>query len=249
MNRKQLDSLVEAASIAGYECKTYCEENQPSGIETNFYLRIVGFLDTGSITTGKQFLKLFPVKVNNEIQRIVPDSLPPFSLSWRTDTVNAFLKQFGKGDYSAAHIAADALQDAGCESELILSHLRSNPQPGNWFLPYSQFPGYRFLGTSEESFKVRVSTIPNAALASALRRYEINRKTTKVRDHVPDRHRGELEWGEFCANDRQIFWLLINAWRNCLCGDYALWYHGFTNVEKIIQTKYRINYLISILPT
>jgi hypothetical protein len=48
-----------------------------------------------------------------------------FSPSWRTDTALSLAQQmYESRDYSAMPILADALQDAGCESEDVLNHCR-----------------------------------------------------------------------------------------------------------------------------
>jgi hypothetical protein len=48
-----------------------------------------------------------------------------FSDSWRTDTAVSLARQmYESRDFSAMPILADALQDAGCESDNILSHCR-----------------------------------------------------------------------------------------------------------------------------
>jgi hypothetical protein len=48
-----------------------------------------------------------------------------FSPDWRTDTALSLARQMYKSrDFSAMPILADALQDAGCDSEPILSHCR-----------------------------------------------------------------------------------------------------------------------------
>jgi hypothetical protein len=57
---------------------------------------------------------------------------PPvaFAPEWRTDTVVAIARQmFDSGEFSAMPILADALQDAGWESELILAHCRDTAHP------------------------------------------------------------------------------------------------------------------------
>jgi hypothetical protein len=47
------------------------------------------------------------------------------SSSWRTDTAGALARQMYEArDFSALPILADALQDAGCDSEEILGHCR-----------------------------------------------------------------------------------------------------------------------------
>jgi hypothetical protein len=52
---------------------------------------------------------------------------PPvaFSPAWRTDTVLALAKQMSaSGEFGAMPILADALQDAGCDSDDVLAHCR-----------------------------------------------------------------------------------------------------------------------------
>jgi hypothetical protein len=48
-----------------------------------------------------------------------------FSPSWRTDTAMSLAKQmYESREFSAMPILADALQDAGCDSDELLNHLR-----------------------------------------------------------------------------------------------------------------------------
>jgi hypothetical protein len=48
-----------------------------------------------------------------------------FIESWRTDTAIALARQmYESRDFSAMLILADALQDAGCDNDAILSHCR-----------------------------------------------------------------------------------------------------------------------------
>jgi hypothetical protein len=50
---------------------------------------------------------------------------PSFDPAWRTDTVLALARQmYESRDFSAMPILADALQDAGCDCDDILSHCR-----------------------------------------------------------------------------------------------------------------------------
>jgi hypothetical protein len=52
-----------------------------------------------------------------------------FSPDWRTDTAVALAKQmYDSRDFGAMPILADALQDAGCDSDDILSHCRDPKQ-------------------------------------------------------------------------------------------------------------------------
>lgn len=58
-----------------------------------------------------------------------------FSPEWRTDTAIALARtMYESRDFSAMPILADALQDAGCDNDDVLSHCRSaNPHArGCW---------------------------------------------------------------------------------------------------------------------
>ncbi|MCI0701762.1 MAG: hypothetical protein L0241_11820 [Planctomycetia bacterium] len=53
-----------------------------------------------------------------------------FSSEWRTDTAIALARQMWESrEFSAMPILADALQDAGCDNEVILNHCRDANQP------------------------------------------------------------------------------------------------------------------------
>lgn len=53
-----------------------------------------------------------------------------FSPEWRTDTALLLARQmYESRDFSAMPILADALQDAGCDSEEVLSHCRDANRP------------------------------------------------------------------------------------------------------------------------
>jgi hypothetical protein len=53
-----------------------------------------------------------------------------FDPSWRTDTAVALARQmYDSRDFGAMPILADALQDAGCEDEQVLSHCRDATAP------------------------------------------------------------------------------------------------------------------------
>jgi hypothetical protein len=52
-----------------------------------------------------------------------------FSAQWRTDTVLSLARQmYESRDFSAMPILADALQDAGCDNDDVLSHCRDADQ-------------------------------------------------------------------------------------------------------------------------
>ena len=58
-----------------------------------------------------------------------PPKSPRFRAAWRTDTAVTLAQQMYEArDFSAMPILADALQDAGCDDEHILSHCRDPQQ-------------------------------------------------------------------------------------------------------------------------
>ena len=65
-----------------------------------------------------------------------PGYTPSLRPEWRTSTVVAIARQMDDtGDFSAVPILADALQDAGCNNELILDRCRAESgihSRGNW---------------------------------------------------------------------------------------------------------------------
>lgn len=65
-----------------------------------------------------------------------PEYTPAFHPDWRTSTAVALARQMDDtGDFSAAPILADALQDAGCDDEVILDRCRTPSgihSRGNW---------------------------------------------------------------------------------------------------------------------
>jgi hypothetical protein len=65
-----------------------------------------------------------------------PGYTPSLHPDWRTSTVVAIARQMDEtGDFSAVPILADALQDAGCDNEVILDRCRASSGihcRGNW---------------------------------------------------------------------------------------------------------------------
>ena len=63
---------------------------------------------------------------------------PKVKAAWRTDTVMALARQtYAADEFGALPILADALQDAGCDCDAILDHLRDTTAPhvrGCWAL-------------------------------------------------------------------------------------------------------------------
>jgi hypothetical protein len=77
-----------------------------------------------------------------EVCDFIRESVNPFGpacgAEWRTDTVSALARTIrGTGDYTLMPILADALQDAGCDADAVLSHCRQTERPhhpGCWVL-------------------------------------------------------------------------------------------------------------------
>jgi hypothetical protein len=69
-----------------------------------------------------------PVPAQADILREIfgnPSRPVAFSPAWRTDTAMSLAKQmYESREFSAMPILADALQDAGCDSDELLNHLR-----------------------------------------------------------------------------------------------------------------------------
>jgi len=68
-------------------------------------------------------------EVGNLLRDIFGNPFRPvsFAPAWRTDTAVALARQmYESRDFSAMPILADALQDAGCDNEDILSHCRGD---------------------------------------------------------------------------------------------------------------------------
>jgi hypothetical protein len=91
------------------------------------------------LMTGKRTLKVR--RAANALTREVygnPLRAVAFDPAWRTDTAVTLAKHvYDRREFSALPILADALQDAGCENEDVLLHLRDAKQVhvrGCWVL-------------------------------------------------------------------------------------------------------------------
>jgi hypothetical protein len=76
---------------------------------------------------GDEFVRRGPHLAHALLLDIFGNPFRPvaFSASWRTDTAAALARQmYESRDFGAMPILADALQDAGCDSEDILAHCR-----------------------------------------------------------------------------------------------------------------------------
>ena len=70
-----------------------------------------------------------PARADAEVRAVFGDLLDPgaFAPDWRTDTVLALARQAREsGEFGAMPILADALQDAGCTSDVLLAVCRSD---------------------------------------------------------------------------------------------------------------------------
>jgi hypothetical protein len=97
-----LDSLAEAAGLVGARLGSYATHRH-----TQWHASV------------EQFTVLLTDIFGN------PFRLAEFSSEWRTDTAVLLARQmYESREFGAIPILADALQDAGCDSEDILSHCR-----------------------------------------------------------------------------------------------------------------------------
>jgi hypothetical protein len=81
-------------------------------------------------TVGQYHPELPPSYRSDMLRDIFGNPFRPvvFSAAWRTDTALSLARQmYDSRDFSAMPILADALQDAGCDSDDVLNHCR---QPG-----------------------------------------------------------------------------------------------------------------------
>jgi len=80
---------------------------------------------------GKDFVRRGPGLAHVLLHDIFGNPFRPvaFDPVWRTDTASSLAKHmYESRDFSAMPILADALQDAGCENDDILSHCRDEKQ-------------------------------------------------------------------------------------------------------------------------
>jgi hypothetical protein len=98
------------------------------GLYGNFDLRVLRAGGTGSPALGERAAR----RTELALELVGPNPFRPvaFSPAWRTDTAVSLAQQMYEArDFSAMPILADALQDAGCDNEAILSHCRDATQP------------------------------------------------------------------------------------------------------------------------
>jgi len=131
----------------------WAETGKPTGEATDRYTTCVffnrsasdGFLSTVRAPAGWQKKKGGPAKIRavELLREIFGNPFVPtkkrkgeprrgwmFDKSWRTDTALTLAKQMYEArEFSAMPILADALQEAGCDNEDILSHCRGPSAP------------------------------------------------------------------------------------------------------------------------
>jgi hypothetical protein len=101
---------------------------------SNAYLGVATIANPGVGTSDAGFgaVQLSEERAQCELLRdIFGDSFRPvaFDPAWRTDTVLSLARQmYDARDFSPMPILADALQDAGCDSEGVLNHCRDTNQ-------------------------------------------------------------------------------------------------------------------------
>ena len=80
---------------------------------------LCGTYRSATTPTVRDFVRLLHEVVGNPFRRV------SFDPEWRTSTVLAMAKEmYESRDFSAMPIFADALQDAGCDNDDILTHCR-----------------------------------------------------------------------------------------------------------------------------
>ena len=118
------DALEMVVDVAGYRAALAAGVLKPD----------VGFEDAELVWNRKPF-KDGKKKEEKELCGVVRDVLGnpfrpvKFDKAWRTSTAVSLAKQMYKsGEFSAMPILADALQDAGCDNDDILTHCRDAKQ-------------------------------------------------------------------------------------------------------------------------
>ncbi len=106
ISREQLDSICRRAGAGNGAPALYTAENARYSLATSKPAR-------------KKACRLIRDIFGNPFRPV------SFSPEWRTDTVIALAKQMHESrEFGAMPILADALQDAGCDSDDVLNHCR-----------------------------------------------------------------------------------------------------------------------------
>jgi hypothetical protein len=136
IKQKMGDSYAQfAASAACYFAALRGKDNVVSALEYVVAAKQYGLAEAAGMTPSDSGFEslIKPVEADElaqqtaRIRDIFGNPFRPvtFSPSWRTDPAVALAQQmYDSRDFGAMPILADALQDAGCDSEDILSHCR-----------------------------------------------------------------------------------------------------------------------------
>jgi hypothetical protein len=126
--------LDDMQQCIGYDLWTAFEKDQDR--ENNDLGECVaaafGYFKQGDTTHNRKFVagkKAERAQQPAVLREIVgnPFRMVKFDPKWRTDTARALARQmYDSQQFAAAPILADALQDAGCECEPLLNHLRDS---------------------------------------------------------------------------------------------------------------------------
>jgi hypothetical protein len=124
--------LDDMQQCIGYDLWTAFEKNQSR--EGNDLGECVaaayGYFAQGTTGSNRKFVAGKTAERQQQpavLREIVGNPFRPveFDPKWRTDTARALAQQmYAAREFGAAPILADALQDAGCECEPLLDHLR-----------------------------------------------------------------------------------------------------------------------------
>jgi hypothetical protein len=113
------DDWVAAALVAGRavaQQRVYGPHTTPSSAQPAHELRL-RFWDAAEVVVAEQLFSLRCALGN-------PFRLPTCAPQWRTSPVLDLARVIEAGDTSAIPILADALQEAGCDRDDVLTHCR-----------------------------------------------------------------------------------------------------------------------------
>ncbi len=160
----------ELSQIINPICDIYSREAIATYEDGNYRICIPGIFWSDDYSTWRNFLRLFPNKLQfltpeQENRRQVPEDLPDFKETWRTTDVLSLFEAWIKGNYSVCPILADAMQDAGCDYDVLLTELRQIPIYGGWIIPYFKVCNFALMCKDWSFFKEEHLSDCNSILA------------------------------------------------------------------------------------
>jgi hypothetical protein len=117
------------SAFAGYTARDQIAELERGATEDELW--VLGFFGYDCIPRWRETVSALNSEFRFLLRECVGNPFRPvtFSPSWRTDTAVSLARgMYESRDFSAMPILADALQDAGCENEDVLSHCRDEKQ-------------------------------------------------------------------------------------------------------------------------